>query len=72
MILDGYGLLEFRSSERRRTGLGLKSYKHLTPNGVKTLLSAGALEKGSYKPNSSEPTLREQLPYRQSEKLRGR
>jgi hypothetical protein len=34
--LDGTSLLEFRSYARRRMGDGRKSYKYLTPHGVKT------------------------------------
>jgi len=34
MNLDGTRQLEFRSSKRRRRGLGLSFYKHFTPDGV--------------------------------------
>lgn len=33
MKLDWYLSLEFRSSDRRRMGLGRLSYKHHTPTG---------------------------------------
>ena len=44
MFLDG-GLIEFRSSERRRMGGWRENYKHLTSNGVKSAVEPLRLDR---------------------------